>query len=269
MYLHDSNSTPRYGLGELPQRRRLTLLPPGEAQLRMPPFETISGFARDAVRLTTPQIERVNRVADFVARSWAGSSPITSIRLAGHINADEFQPGLGTGRATAVRDALISALNGQRPGVVTRINWTIEDRGYAPTSKVDIFLWAGADAPVPPLVRVPSPAEAARAAVPLTPETAEQRIQRILRELPPAPPPRRSFNQMFWRKVDETLESTMSRWNVPRSLRPHIRKAIHEAIKRGSEALWNEAVGSTRLPSEVQEAIRTTGRALLDVPAAR
>jgi hypothetical protein len=258
-----------YGLGQLPQRRRLTLLPPG-TQLRMPPYETIYGFGRDVVRLTAAQIERVNRVADFVARSWTGTSPIMSIRLAGYINADEFQAGLGAGRATAVRDALISALNGQRPGVVTRINWTVEDRGFSPASKVDIFLWAGATPPpVPPLVRVPSPAEAARSIVPLGPETAEQRIQRILRELPPAPPPRRSFNQMFWRRVDESLDSTMSRLNIPRSLRPHIRNGVHAAITRGSEALLNEIVGATRLPSEVQEALRTTTRALLDVPIAR
>lgn len=258
-----------YGLGQLPSRRGPTLLPPN-MQLRMPPHETIEGFARDAASLSSSQIDRVNRVADFIARSWTTASPITSVRLTGYINRDEWQSGLGARRATAVRDALISALNRLRPGLVTRINWTTEDRGFSMTSKVEIYLWAGPTAPpVPPLVRLPSPAEAARTIVPLGPETAEQRIQRILRELPPAPPPRRSFNQMFWQRVDEQLNATMSRLNIPRSLRPHIRDGVHAAIRRGSEALLNEIVGTTRLPSEVQEAIRTTARALLDVPVAR
>ena len=258
-----------YGLGQLPARRRPTLLSP-DMQLRMPPYETIEGFARDAASLNSAQVDRVNRVADFIARSWTGTSPITSVRVTGYINGDEWQSDLGGRRATAVRDALFTAINRIDPGLVTRINWTTEDRGFSTTSKVEIYLWMGPSAPpVPPLVRVPSPAEAARAVVPLGPETAEQRIQRILRELPPAPPPRRSFNQMFWQKVDERLNATMSRLNVPRSLRPYIRDGVHAAIRRGSEALLNEIVGTTRLPSEVQEAIRTTGRALLDVPVAR
>ena len=258
-----------YGLGQIPQRRRPSLLTPG-LQLRMPPHETIEGYGRDAVSLTSSQLERVNRIAEFIARSWTTTSPVTSIRLTGYISRDEFQPGLGARRATAVRDALISALNRQRSGVVTRINWTTEDRGFSSASKVEIYLWTGASAPpVPPLIRIPSPAEAARTVVQTGPETAEQRIQRILRELPPAPPPRRSFNQMFWQRVDERLNTTMSRLNVPRSLRPHIRDGVHAAIRRGSEALLNEIVGTTRLPSEVQEAIRTTARALLDVPISR
>ena len=265
-----------YGLGQIPQRRRgPSLLPPPDPQLRMPPNETIEGFRHHVVTLTSPQLERVNRIAEFIGRSWTTTSPVTSIRVTGYINADEYESGLGERRAIAVRDALISALNRQRPGLVTRINWTTEDRGYAPSqspsaSKVEIYLWIGpTPPPVPPLRRLPSPAEAARTVVSLGPETAEQRIQRILRELPPEPAPRRSFNQMFWQKVDERLNSTMSRLNVPNSLRPHIRDGVHAAIRRGSEALLNEIVGTTRLPSEVQDAIRTTARALLEVPISR
>jgi hypothetical protein len=255
------------GFGQLPfgwQRLRLT--PPGP-QLQMPPHETISGFPQDGTSLNAAQTALVNRTAEFIARSWTGTTPVTSVRVTGYINANEWQPGLGERRATAVRDALVSAINRLQPGLPTRLRWITEDRGLSSFAKVDVFLWAGpTQPPVPPLTRLPSPAEAARTIVPMGPETPEQRIQRILRELPPGPPQRRSFSQMFWQRVDERLDSVMSRLNVPPSLRGHLRDGVHAAISRGSEALLNEIVGATRLPNETQEAIRSTARALLQVP---
>jgi hypothetical protein len=74
---------------------------------------------------------------------------------------------------------------------------------------------------------------------------------------------------MFWQRVDERLNSVMRRLNVPTSLRSHIRDGAHAAIRRGSEALLNQIVGATGLPSDVQEAIRKTIQASLDVPISR
>ena len=254
------------GFGEFPWQRPRPSLTQGGLQLRMPPFETITGFPQDSATLNAVQIASLNRTAEFIARSWTGTTPITSVRVTGYINANEWQADLGERRATAVRDALVNAIGRLQPGLPMRIRWITEDRGLSSFAKVDIFLWAGpTQPPVPPLIRVPSPAEVRRL-VPSGPETPEQRIQRILRELPPAPPSRRSFNQMFWQRVDERLNSVMNRLNVPTSLRGLIRDGVHEAIGRASEALLNEIVGATRLPSETQEAIRTTTRALLDVP---
>jgi hypothetical protein len=233
----------------------------------MPPYETIIGFARDVSTLTAAQLERVNRVAEFIASTWPGNAAITSVRVTGYINSEEWQTGLGARRAIAVRDALVTALGRLRPGLATQLRWITEDRGLSIQSKVEIYLWAGpTPPPVPPLIRVPSPAEAARAMVPMGPETPDQRIQRILRTLPPAPPTRRSFTQMFWQRVDEQLDAAMSRLNVPRSLRGHIRDGAHAAIRRGSEALLNQIVDATGLPSGVQDAIRSSVRALLEVP---
>jgi hypothetical protein len=256
------------GLGQLtvPPRQRPTLTT-GGPQLQMPPHETITGFPQDVTSLNAAQIALVNRTAEFIVRSWSGTTPITSVRVTGYINTNEWQSGLGERRATAVRDALVSAINRLRPGLVTRLRWKTEDRGLSSFAKVDVFLWAGpTPPPVPPLLRLPSPAEAARTLVQPGQETPEQRIQRILRELPPAPAQRRSFSQMFWQRVDQQLNSTMSRLNVPTSLRGHLRAGVHAAINRGSEALLNEIVGATRLPGETQEAIRSTTRALLAVP---
>jgi outer membrane protein OmpA-like peptidoglycan-associated protein len=250
---------------QLPSGRRVSL--GGDVQLRMPAFETITGFARGGADLSAAQTERVNRVAGFISRSWTGDSPITSVRVTGYIDRSEWQSDLGQQRAVGVRNALVSALTGVRPELATRLRWITEDRGFSPMAKVEIYLWAGpTPPPVPPLVRVPSPAEAARTAVPMRPETPEERIQRILRTPMPSPPKRRSFSRMFWQQVDERLEPTMSRLGVPQSLRKPIRDGVHAAIQQGSEALLNQVVQASGLPAETQEAIRGTSRALLQVP---
>jgi outer membrane protein OmpA-like peptidoglycan-associated protein len=255
----------RFGEPLPPRRISLT----SGLQLRMPAFETITGFPRGGASLSAAQLERVNRVAEFVAQSWNGTSPITSIRITGYIDADESQSDLGQRRAAAVRDALLRALGSARPGLASRLRWILEDRGFSPVAKVEIYLWHGpTPPPVPPLVRLPSPAEAARTVAPMRPETPEERIQRILRTLPPPPPPRRTFSEAFWQRVDEHLNSAMNRLGVPSSLRGPIRNGARAAIRRGSEELMKRILDASGLPSEVQEAIRGTVRdaAELKVP---
>jgi hypothetical protein len=228
----------------------------------MPAFETITGFARGGGVLSAGQRERVKRTAEFIARSWAGTSPITSVRVTGYIDANEWEPDLGQQRAVAVRDALVRALNDSRPGMPGRLRWITEDRGLSQVAKVEIYLWAGpTPPPVPPLVRVPSPAEVARRVEPMRPETPEERIQRILRTLPPPPPPRRTFSEAFWRQVDERLNSLMSRLGVPSSLRGPIRDGARAAIRRGAEELMKRVLEASGLPGEAQEAIQGMVRA--------
>jgi len=251
----------------LPQRR---LSPTGGLQLRMPAFATLTGFARGGTGLNTAQLERVKRVAEFIAQSWRGTSPITSTRITGYIDANESHSDLGQRRAAAVRDALLRALGSARPGLATRLRWIMEDRGFSPVAKVEIYLWHGpTPPPVPPLVRVPSPAEAARRAEPMRPETTEERIQRTLTTPPPTPPPRRSFSQMFWNKVDDNLNSTMNRLGVPQSLRGRIRDAARAALERGAESLLNQALDQTGLANETKETIRATVRAAAKTPIGR
>jgi outer membrane protein OmpA-like peptidoglycan-associated protein len=260
-----SNLTGWGRFGEpLPQRR---LSPTGGLQLRMPAFATLTGFARGGASLNAAQLERVKRAAEFIAQSWRGTSPITSVRITGYIDANESQPDLGQQRAIAVRDALLRALGFARPGLATRLRWIMEDRGFSPVAKVEIYLWHGpTPPPVPPLVRVPSPAEAARRAAPMRPETPEERIQRTLTTPPPTPPPRRSFSQMFWNKVDDNLNSTMNRLSVPQSLRGRIRDAAHAALERGTESLLNNALDQTGLSNKAKEAILASVRAAARTP---
>jgi hypothetical protein len=255
------------GLGHVGQpllRRHIT--PPRPVQLRMPAFATITGFTRGGLSLGAAQLPPVQRAAEFIARSWTGAAPVTSVRLTGYIDASESQTDLGQQRATAVRDALLHALGLLQPGLATRLRWIIEDRGLSDAAKVEIYLWVGpTPMPVPPLVRVPSPAEAARRMAPPEPETPAQRIERILRTVPPSPQ-RRSFSEMFWKKVDDQLNSTMSRIGVPASLRGPIRKAAHAALEKGAESLLTRALDETDLGNEAKDAIRASVRAAAKTP---
>jgi len=238
----------------------------GRLQLRMPAFATITGFAPGGASLRASQLESIRRAAEFIAHSWMGAAPVTSVRLTAYIDARESKPDSGQMRAIAVRDALLGALDAVRPGLATRLRWIIEDRGLSDAAKVEIYLWVGpTPMPVPPVVRVPSPAEAARRIAPTEPETAAQRIERILRTLPPSPQ-QRSFGEMFWKKIDESLNSTMSRIGVPPSLRGPIRNASHAALERGAENLLTTALDQTDLGNEAKDAIRAAVRAAAKTP---
>jgi hypothetical protein len=71
---------------------------------------------------------------------------------------------------------------------------------------------------------------------------------------------------MFWKRVNEGLDSTMSRAGVPSSLRGPIRDAARAAIERGAERLLENVLARTDLDSETKEAIKTTVRAFGQVP---
>jgi hypothetical protein len=233
----------------------------------MPPFATLTGFARGSPALNAGQIEQANRVAEFIARSWTSPSPITFVRVTGYIDRDEWQSNLGQFRANAVRDQIVRTVLQLNPGLVSRLRWVSEDRGLSGLAKVEINLWAGPTVPpVPPLVRIPSPAEVSRTVVAPGPETPEERIRRILRTLPPPPLRRRSFSQMFWRRVDGELNSAMHRVGVPGSLRGPIRAGVRAAIECGAEALLDRVLNAAELRSEAQEAIKTSVRAVVQVP---
>ena len=267
--------------GEPPLSRPRVSVMPG--QLRMPPFEVLTGYAPGHWRLNQAQLARIQRLAQHIVRAWTTPSPVTGVRLIGFAEPPEAQAGLQ--RALAARAALTDAISRLNPGVLRGIKFSAEEGGSAPASgggvrRVEILLWVGLGTPfAPPLqpspwsvprtrvgppARIPTPEEAARSVH--RPETPEQRINRILRTLPPAPPPRRSFNQMFWQRVDDNLNSTMNRLALPQSFRSPIRDAAHAALETGAESLLNKALDQTDLGNEAKEAIRASVRAAAWTP---
>jgi hypothetical protein len=225
--------------------------------LQMPPYETIIGYRRDSPALSGPQLDKIKRVAAFIANSWSGPAGIFQVRVTGYIDPAESKPDLGQQRADTVAQALMTALHDAGADLSQRIQWTTEDRGAADFAKVEIYIWAGpTQMPVPKLVRIPSPAEAARKVVPQGEETPDQRIQRILRTQPPPPPAKKTLNEMFWKKANEKIDSVMNSANVPRSLRGSLRSGIQAAIRYGSARLLDEVLDAAQLPSSVRDALR-------------
>jgi outer membrane protein OmpA-like peptidoglycan-associated protein len=295
--VQERGKEPRLGrtMGGAPSSRHVTM-PPTVIHIR--PFRVLPHFEFDHSALRPFHRPLIHITAQHVVASWNTPQPIRMIRLVGHtdpIGPEPYNVDLGQRRAMEAQTALINAIERLRPGLSRQISIVPQSLGEsrqaardrtpearARNRRVEIFLSTMAAAPVqqvpmrspvqpsPPApsrpIRIPTPEEAARAVVPLGPETPEERIRRILTTAPPTPPPRRSFSEMFWRRVDESLNSTMSRVGVPPSLRGPIRDATHAAIQRGAESLLSRALDETDLSSEAKEAIRAAVRAAAQTP---
>jgi hypothetical protein len=267
--------------GEPPLAPRVSLLP---GRLRMPAFETLTGYAPGAWRLSPAQLARIRRLAEHIVRTWTTGSPVTGVRLIGFAEPAEAQAAVQ--RAGAARAALSDAITRLNLSILHSIQFSGEDGGSTPAAdgsvrRVEILLWVGLGTPfvpppprpsqwsipqisVTPAVRVPMPAETARKFY--RTETPEDQINRILGTLPPAPPPRGSFNQVFWQRVDENLNAAMRRVGVPESLRGLIRRGAHEAITRGANEILGRVLDAASLTGEPREAISATVRAVLEAP---
>jgi len=264
---------------------------PGRSRLQVgatPPylrFLNLDRFDWSKPSLTPRHLPMVKQLADHVRASWRSMQPIGFIRLIGHTDdtgPEKFNVSLGNQRAESVKSALetilkddivsgrirIAILVEPSPGESTPIASNRTIAGRAINRRVEVFV-APPLPPTPPIssdrpVRLPTPEETARRV--FRPETIEERINRILRELPPAPLQRRSFNQMFWQKVDDTLDSKMSRAGVPESLRGPIRDGAHAAITRGAEAIFDQVLDAAKLTGPARDALSATVRAAIQTP---
>lgn len=244
--------------------------------LRMPPYATIDGFARNQSQLSAAQAQAVQGVARMIDASWRTASPVASLRFAAFMHHTETTPLLDAARARAVREAVIGELGALNPTLARRIRWEPDEpRGVtALVPRVEIFAWMGPTPPppAPPAPRIPPPSEIRPPGFPrvplppFAPESPEERIRRILQTLPPAPPPGRSVNDRFWGEVDARLNAIMQRVGIPPSLRGPLRDGARAAIERGAEAILDQVLDAARLTGEPREAVGGTVRALLQVP---
>src|SRR5439155_21254199 len=109
-------------------RTRISLLP---GQLRMPPLETISGFAPGQARLTSEQAQVIGRLAQYIAGMWGSNPAPLSIRLVGYIDENEWDGQLGAQRAVAVQVELGRAIGALNPGLAARIQFTPTNCGFS------------------------------------------------------------------------------------------------------------------------------------------
>jgi OmpA family len=285
--------------GGLRQRQTMVFRP---TTIRVQPFLVLDRFLHNQARLMPFHTPMIDRLASHVVASWRTPQPLRTIRLVGHTDPtgrEGYNLALGLRRAQAIRSGLIAAIERLSPGLTQQMNIMPQSlgetrpvrtdptpEGRARNRRVVVFLSSVGTAPTPPgsgptppptgavpPTTPPSPSPPAGRPLnlrvpfpPMRPETPEERIQRILTTPPPIQPPRRSFNQMFWKKVDDSLTSTMGRLGVPRHLRGPIRDAAHGAIERGTQAVLDQMLDRTDLSSEAKEAIRATIRAAMQTP---
>jgi outer membrane protein OmpA-like peptidoglycan-associated protein len=285
--------------GGLRQRQPLVFPP---TTIRVQPFFVLDRFLHNQARLMPFHTPMIDRLASHVVASWRTPQPVRTIRLVGHTDPtgrEAYNLALGLRRAQAIRSELMAAIERLSPGLTQQMNIIPQSlgetrpvrtdqtaEGRARNRRVVVFLSSVGTAPTPPgsgptpppsgaLPPTPPPSPSPTGGRPLnlqlpSPpiriETPEERIQRILTTPLPAPPPRRSFNQMFWRKVDDSLTSTMGRLGVPQHLRGPIRDAAHGAIERGTQSVLDHMLDRTDLSSEAKEAIRATIRAAMQTP---
>jgi outer membrane protein OmpA-like peptidoglycan-associated protein len=100
------------------------------------------------------------------------------------------------------------------------------------------------------------------------PETPEEEANRRLKEMLKLPPelpgrPKKSFNEQFWKAVDDKLDSTMSKLGVPNQYRGMIKDGAHAAIERGAGAVLDSALDAAHLSTQEKDAIRAAVGQLL------
>lgn len=94
------------------------------------------------------------------------------------------------------------------------------------------------------------------------PETPEERFERILKEPPPTPLPKRSFSEMFWKKVDEGLDDILRKAKVPPQYRGLLKDGAHMLIEKGAEKALDASLDQTGLSDKEKEAIKAAIKAL-------
>ena len=97
-------------------------------------------------------------------------------------------------------------------------------------------------------------------------ERLEQRVNEMLRTSPPSPRPKRSFSQLFWRKVDDRLDKALGRTKLSPAWRKRIKQAAHSAIQKGAKAALGKALDEAGVKGEVKEAIEATVRGAAQRP---
>ena len=276
---------PVWGLGQVTARpgwrERINPAPPKQ-YLR---FLNLDQFNWNQASLTPRHLPMVRQLADAVRVSWRTMQPIGLVRLIGHTDdtgPEKYNVSLGNQRAQSVKDALGTILKDDimsgrirvaivvepSPGESAPIASNRTSAGRALNRRVEVFVAAPIPSIPPPGPpngkRIPPSGDVIRKIV--GPGTIEERLDRILRGLPPAPLPSRSYDQMFWDKLDDALESQMNRFGVRQSLRSRIRDGAHAAVTYGAGTIFDQVLDAAEITGAAHEALKNSVNAALQTP---
>ena len=241
---------------------------------------TLDGFAIDSADLTSTHQAQINELAERILnlhRQYPGAT----VTVVGHTDATGSEPHnmeLGQQRADAVREALENA-GVPSDIIITRSrgeeSLLVDTQLYERRNRrVEVIFQPGAPAqpeiqpptPSPPETEPERPPLDLRLDLPIRPETPEERLERILTTPIPTLPPRRSFNDIFWERVNDGLDDIMDRFNIPERWRSLIRRAARAGIERAAQEILDQALDSADIHGEAREAIEAAARAAMETP---
>ncbi len=82
-------------------------------------------------------------------------------------------------------------------------------------------------------------------------------FNRRLWDQPYVPPyKKKSLNELLWKKFDDSVDSAMRKLNVPKKLRPWIKKGARKAIEKGAETILDHALDQSGLNDTEKKAIK-------------
>ena len=100
---------------------------------------------------------------------------------------------------------------------------------------------------------------------PPKPETDNERLQRELREAIKRGPlpqrPQTSFNEAFWKVIDENVEAISRQVGVPEKYRGKVRAAAHALLEKGAEKIFDQAMSESHLNEQQKDAIKAAIKA--------
>jgi hypothetical protein len=95
-------------------------------------------------------------------------------------------------------------------------------------------------------------------------ERLEQKLQDMLTKPVPKPPAKRSFSELFWKKVDERVNAAMQRTGVPQRLRGPVRSAVRKAIEKGATEGLGRSLEELGVKGEAKEAVEAVVKRVLE-----
>jgi len=73
----------------------------------------------------------------------------------------------------------------------------------------------------------------------------------------PQPGKQQTYSEMFWKKLDDWVDSELSRMEVSAKYRGYIKKGAHMAVEKGADAILEQALKNAGLSSEAIEAFKS------------
>lgn len=118
--------------------------------------------------------------------------------------------------------------------------------------------------------RVLSPATVA-AKVARIPSNEEQqvaqRIQEIVRTKPPAPVKKRSFSDVFWKKVDDRIDGALGSTRLSAAWRKRIKSAARSAIEKGASTGFGRVLEEAGVTGAAKRAVEGVVKGLASNPS--